>query len=602
MERRPDGPPPFAYDVIVVGSGFGGSVAALRLTEKGYRVAVLEAGRRFADHQFPRTSWRLRDYLWAPALGCFGLLRMTLLDHVFVLSGAGVGGGSLNYANTLYRPPEAFYDDPQWAGITDWRAELDPHYDQASRMLGVVTNPVTTPADVLMQQVAADLGVADSYRRTPVGVLFADLPQDDLAAHEAAGGREVPDPFFGGAGPARQTCRHCGQCMTGCRHGAKNTTVKNYLHLAEQAGARVLPLTTVRAVRPLDPADPAAGYAVDTTVSGRRRPVRTLTAGQVVFAASALGTQKLLHRMRDEGHLPQLSARLGELSRSNSEALTGARALRRRGEPATRGEDYSRGVAITSSIHADPVTHIEPVRHGHGSNLLALICSVLVDPADGRRVRAGEAIAELRRRRGELVRLVNPRHWSEQTVVLLTMQSLDNSLTTFTRPVSRPHWWPVSRPSGRRRMVTRQGVGEPNPSWIPAAHQATRSAARHLGGAPAGALTALVNRPMTAHFIGGCPIGVDPASGVVDPYQRLFGHPGLHVADGAAISANLGVNPALTITAQAERAMALWPNRGEGDPRPALGEPYRRVDPVPPCAPAVPSRAPAALRLPLVER
>ncbi|MFN8078277.1 MAG: GMC family oxidoreductase [Kineosporiaceae bacterium] len=603
------------YDVVVIGSGFGGSVAALRLTEKGYRVGVLEAGRRFADHEHARTSWRVRDYLWAPALGCHGVLRMTLLSDIFVLSGAGVGGGSLNYANTLYRPPEAFYRDRQWAHLTDWRAELAPHYDQAARMLGVADNPVTTPADRVMQQVAAELGVADTYRRTPVGVLFADLPDagDDLAAHEAAGGREVADPYFGGAGPTRRTCRHCGECMTGCRHGAKNTTVKNYLHLAEAAGARVHPMTTVRGVRPRDPDDPDAGYEVTTLASdaplrerlsglagrpgGRRE--RVITARQVIFAASALGTQRLLHRLRDEGHLPRLSPRLGELTRSNSEALTGARAVH--ASRRDREQDYSRGVAITSSIHPDEVTHIEPVRHGHGSNLLALITSGLVDPADGRQVRLPEIAAMLRRPR-ELVRVVLPRRWSEQIVVLLSMQSLDNSLTTYTRPRRFAALWARLLPGApRRRLVTRQGVGEPNPTWIPVAHTATRAAARILDGVPGGSITTLINRPMTAHFIGGCPIGATPTEGVVDGYQRLYGHPGLHVADGSAISANLGVNPALTITAQAERAMSLWPNRGEPDPRPALGEPYRRLDPVAPRRPAVPAHAPAALRVPRFE-
>jgi cholesterol oxidase len=576
----------FDFDVIVVGSGFGGSVAALRLTEKGYRVGVLEAGRRFADHELAKNSWHVREFLWAPAMRCFGILRMTMLNHVFVLSGAGVGGGSLVYANTLYPAPDAFFRDPQWSSMTDWRAELAPYYDQATRMLGVATNPVTTPADRVLRDVAAELGVEDTYRRTPVGVLFSDLDTDDLDAHAAAGGRAVPDPYFGGAGPQRQTCLHCGECMSGCRHGAKNTVVKNYLYLAEQAGATVHPLTTVRTVRPLDPADPGAGYAVDTLPSGRRpgraTPVRTLTAEQVIFAASALGTQRLLHRMRDEGHLPHLSDRLGELSRTNSEALTGARA--HRGDT-----DYSRGVAITSSIHPDAVTHIEPVRYGRGSNLLSLITAVLVDPADGTRARPREVLAAVRERRRELLWALNPRHWSERTIVLLTMQTLDNSVTTYTRRSL----------FGRRRMATRQGIGEPNPTWIPSAHAATRSAARRMGGAPMGAMTALVNRPMTAHFIGGCAIGPTPQDGVVDGYQRVFGHAGLHVTDGAAISANLGVNPSLTITAQAERAMALWPNRGEADPRPALGEPYRRIDPVAPHRPVVPEGASGALRLPL---
>lgn len=576
----------FDYDVLVVGSGFGGSVTALRLTEKGYRVGVLESGRRFADHEFARTSWHVRDYLWAPALGCYGILRMTLLRNVFIVSGAGVGGGSLVYANTLYEAPDAFWSDRQWAHITDWRAELAPFYDQARRMLGVTQNPATTASDRILREVADDLGVGHTYRRTPVGVLFGPPPDDavegeDVAPERFRGGQDVGDPFFGGVGPRRRTCTHCGECMTGCRHGAKNTTVKNYLYLAEQAGAHVHPLTTVRTVRPLDPADPARGYAVETVRSGPLGTLhrRTFTAEQVVFAAASLGTQRLLHRMRDAGHLPGISPRLGELSRTNSEAVNGPRAR-------AKDADYTRGVAITSSIHPDAVTHVEPVRYGRGSNLLSLITSVLVDGGTGR-PRWVDAFGEAARRWRDWPRMFSPRRWSEQVIVVLTMQTLDNSVTTFTR-----------RGLLGRRMTTRQGVGTPNPDWIPVANDVTRRIAEKIDGIPMGSVTDLVNRPLTAHFIGGCPIGLSPADGVVDPYHRLFGHPGLHVADGSTISANLGVNPSLTITAQAERAMALWPNKGEADVRPPLGAGYVRLDPVRPVRPVVPESAPAALRLP----
>jgi cholesterol oxidase len=555
------------YDVLVVGSGFGGSVSALRLTEKGYRVGVLEAGRRFADHELARTSWRLRDYLFAPLLGCYGIQRITLLKDVLVLTGAGVGGGSLVYANTLYEPPAAFYADPQWAGLTDWRAELAPHYDQARRMLGVTTYPHTSPADEVMRSVAEDLGVAASYRPTPVGVLFGDRP-----------GEEVDDPFFGGAGPRRRTCLDCGECMTGCRHGAKNTLVKNYLHLAEAAGAVVHPLTTVTDVRPL----PGGGYEVLTRRTGAkvRRGTRRFTADQVVLSAAALGTQRLLHSLRDRGSLPHVSPRLGELSRTNSEAILGVRS---RGD----GTDWSRGVAITSSIHLDERTHVEPVRYGPGSNLMGLLMAVLTDPEDGRR-RWALGLRQMWRQRRDLRRLHDPRRWSQQTIALLVMQGLDNSLTTFTK---RGPWG--------RRMSTRQGVGEPNPVWIPGGHDVARRIAEKVDGIPGGAWNDLVDIPTTGHFIGGCPIGDTPATGVVDPWHRLHGHPGLHVVDGSTVSANLGVNPSLTITAMAERAMSFWPNRGEPDPRPVAGTAYRRVDPVGPRRPAVPPTAPAALRLPL---
>ncbi|TQS46679.1 GMC family oxidoreductase [Cryptosporangium phraense] len=547
----------------MVGSGFGGSVSALRLTEKGYRVAVLEAGRRFADDEFPRSSWDVRRYLWAPWLGCYGIQRITLLRDVLVLAGAGVGGGSLVYANTLYEPPQAFYDDPQWRHITDWKAELAPFYDQASRMLGVVRYPRMTPADRVMQAVASEMGVEDTFHPTPVGV-FLGTP-----------GVSVPDPYFGGAGPVRTGCTHCGECMTGCRHNAKNTLVKNYLHLAEAGGAVVFPLTTATAIRPL----PTGGYAVDTVRTGRRER-RTFTASQVVVAASALGTQRLLHFSRDAGHLPGLSPRLGVLARTNSEALLGANRLR-----VEEGENFADGVAITSSFHPDSQTHIEPVRYGRGSNFMGLLTTVLPPPGKPRWV---GWLREMVRNVGKARHILWLRRWSERTIILLVMQSVDNSLTTYTKRGL----------FGRRRMTTRQGHGAPNPTYLPLGHEATRRTAERIGGMAGGTLVEAFDVPMTAHFIGGCAIGDSPETGVVDPYHRVYGYPGLHVVDGAALSANLGVNPSLSITAQAERAMAFWPNRGEPDPRPAPGAPYRRLEPIPPRNPSVPPHAEAALRLP----
>ncbi|MBA4854696.1 GMC family oxidoreductase [Nocardia farcinica] len=563
----------FDYDVVVVGSGFGGSVTALRLTEKGYRVGVLEAGRRFTDEEFAETSWDARKYLWAPALGCFGIQRLTLLKDTFIMAGAGVGGGSLVYANTLYEPPDKFYRDRQWAHITDWKAELAPHYDQAKRMLGVTTNPATTPSDRVLAEVAEEMGVAESYRSTPVGVLFG--------GKGVRPGENLPDPFFGGVGPARATCTHCGECMTGCRHNAKNTLVKNYLYLAEQAGATVHPLTTVTDVRPR----PGGGYTVSTVRTGRwvRKARRTFTAEQVVFAAAALGTQKLLHKLRDRGSLPDISPRLGELSRTNSEELLSVRSRR-------KDSDFTKGVAITSSIHPDDDTHIEPVRYGKGSNAIGLIGTAMIDP-DGRTGKV-RLWARTMRRLGlrDALHLQNPRGWSEQMIGLLVMQSVDNSITTYTK-----------RGLFGRTMTTRQGAGEPNPTWIPAGHEVAHRVADKIDGIAGAGWSALFDIPMTGHFIGGCVIGDSPDTGVVDPYHRMYGYRGLHVIDGSTISANLGVNPSLTITAQAERAVALWPNKGEADPRPEPGQPYRRIAPVPPRNPVVPASAPAALRLPIVE-
>ncbi|MEQ7126364.1 GMC family oxidoreductase [Actinopolymorpha sp. B11F2] len=565
------------YDVLVIGSGFGGSVTALRLTEKGYRVGVLEAGARFHEPDaaggpaapLPRTSWELRRFLFAPRLGCLGIQRITLLRDVLVLSGAGVGGGSLVYANTLYEPLAEFYDDPQWRDLTDWRSELAPHYDQAKRMLGVTTNPTTTPSDVAMRAVADEMGVGETFRPTPVGVFFG--------APGTPPGTEVDDPYFGGAGPRRRSCLECGECMTGCRHNAKNTLTRNYLYLAERAGAVVHPLTTVTAVRPLA----ASGYAVDTERTGSRagRERRTFTADQVVFAAGALGTQELLHQMKADGWLPNLSTRLGVLTRTNSESIVGAVAHH-------HDVDYSRGVAITSSFHPDAHTHVEPVRYGKGSNAMGMLQTVLTD-GGGRRPRWATWLGTVARNPVAWLRTFNLRHWSERTIIALVMQSYDNSLTVSLRR------GPLGRGS---RLTSRQGHGRPNPTWLPAANDVVRRLATRIGGTPGGTVGEVANIPLTAHIIGGCVIGDSSATGVVDGYHRVFGHPGLHVVDGASVSANLGVNPSLTITAQAERAMALWPNRGDADPRPPLGSSYVRIEPVAPRQPVVPAAAPGALR------
>ena len=556
------------YDVLVIGSGFGGSVTALRLTEKGYRVGVLEAGQRFTAATLPKTSWRLRNYIWAPKLGLRGIQRIHVMKDCLILGGAGVGGGSLNYANTLYEPLQPFYDDPQWAGITDWRDELSPHYAQAKKMLGVVTNPTVTPSDIEMQRLAEQFGKADTFRMTPVGVFFGRDGSEEP-------GKTVPDPFFGGVGPDRTGCTQCGECMTGCRHGAKNTLTTNYLYLAERHGAEIHPLTTVTTVRQLV----GGGYEIDTVRTGRwrtKKADRTFTADQVVFSAGTYNTQKLLHELRATT-LPKISPRLGYLTRTNSEAILGVRTSKPK-------YDYTSGVAITSSWHPDENTHIEPVRYGKGSNSMGMLNTLLTDGGT-RHHRWWQFLVAMLRNPGQL-RLLVPRKWSERVIILLVMQSLNNSITVL-RKKSR---------FGRSTLTSTQGDGEPNPTWIPVANQAARQLAENVGGMPGGTWGDLMNIPMTAHFIGGCSIGTSVDTGVIDPYQRLFGYPGLHVADGSTLTANLGVNPSLTITAQAERAMSMWPNKGEVDTRPPVGAPYQRIEPVYPVNPVVPDTAPAALR------
>ncbi|MFF6976865.1 GMC family oxidoreductase N-terminal domain-containing protein [Streptomyces sp. NPDC008343] len=578
----------YDYDVIVVGSGFGGSVTALRLTEKGYRVGVLEAGRRWTRETLPKNSWDLKNYLWAPKLGMYGIQRIHLLGNVMVLAGAGVGGGSLNYANTLYVPPKAFFDDPQWRDITDWQEELKPYYDQAQRMLGVRINPTMTPSDVHLKAAAERMGVGDSFHMAPVGVFFGD-GKDAAGESQAEPGQEVSDPYFGGAGPARKACTECGECMTGCRHGAKNTLNENYLYLAEKAGAVVHPLTTVVSVTD----DSQGGFAVATvpTDRGKKGEGRLFKARKVVIAAGTYGTQTLLHRMKAGGQLPYLSPKLGELTRTNSEALVGAQTDNRRYRKATGQPkvDFTRGVAITSSIHPDENTHIEPVRYGRGSNSMGGLSILQVPYVDGRS-RAGAWLANAARHPLLVLRSLSNRRWSERTIIGLVMQSLDNSLTTYLKPDG----------VGKGLLTARQGHGAPNPKQIKAASEAASVLAADINGFAGSNVGELMGTPLTAHFLGGCPIGDSPETGVLDPYHRLYGHPGISVVDGAAVSANLGVNPSLTITAQAERAMSYWPNNGEADQRPAQGAAYERLKPVEPKSPVVPAEAFGALKLPFL--
>ncbi len=553
------------YDVIVIGSGFGGSVAALRLAEKGYSVLVLEAGRRFEDEDFAKTSWDTKNYLWAPQIGCYGIQRIHQLPDVMILAGAGVGGGSLNYANTLYVPPAPFFEDPQWGHITDWQDELAPHYDVAQSMLGVVTNTLDGEVEDIMRKAAAEMGVSETYRKTPVGVFFG------------APGETVPDPYFGGAGPARTGCIECGNCMVGCRVGAKNTLMKNYLALAESLGVVIEPMRSVLRISEV-PGQPGMHRVLhERTGPTHGKDLRITTAPQIVVAAGTWGTQKLLHTMKAEGELPRLSERLGELTRTNSEAILGAETAR-----APKGMDLSKGIAITSSFHPDEDTHVENVRYGPGSNVMGGLQTLLVAGNTGR-PRPLQFLRDLVTNPKPFLKMFpNVRKWSERSIILLVMQSVDNSLTTS-----------VTKHAGRWWLTSRQGHGEPNPTYIPAGHEAAEVITRRLAeatgeyAAAGGTWPEVFDVPLTAHFLGGVVIGDSAESGVIDPYHRLWGHPGISVVDGSAISANLGVNPSLTITAQAERAFSMWPVKGEEDPRPSQGEAYRRLDPVPPLRRAV---------------
>jgi cholesterol oxidase len=520
----------YDYDWLVIGSGFGGSVSALRLSEKGYSVGVLECGRRFADHEFPKNTGDLKRYFWSPKLGLKGIFRLTPFKDVSVVSGCGVGGGSLGYACTLYVPPKQFFEDRQWSEMADWETELAPHYAEAQRMLGVVENPHDDPADQLLRELGEELGVADTYKHTPVGIYFGTP------------GETVADPYFGGEGPDRTGCHMCGRCMVGCVHGAKNTLVKNYLWLAERLGAVISPERTVVDIRPIGAPDGSEGYEVVSERSGAwlRKDRQVHKARGVVVAAGPLGTNKLLQRCRLGGSLPSVSPRLGELVRTNSESILTVTV------PEDYHDDLIKRVAITSSIYPDPNTHIETVTYGDDGDSMRTLYTLMT--GDGTRVtRPLKLLAQMLRHPGRLRKVLFAKRWSRRTIIILVMQTLDNAIALRPRKGPFGSFW----------LQTEQDPERPNPTFIPVANQAADWFAKRTGGiAQSSFMEAMFNIPSTAHILGGAVIAPDPSGGVVDADQRVFGYENLLVCDGAAIPANVGVNPSLTITALAEHAMS----------------------------------------------
>lgn len=521
----------YDFDVLVVGSGFGGSVAALRLSEKGYRVGVVEQGRRLTAEDFARANRSARHLFWLPALGLRGFFVQRFFQHATIVGGVGVGGGSLVYAAVLLEPPASFYTDPAWRGLgVDWAADLRPHYATAARMLGRQTCPSQHTMDEALHRTATEMGAGHTFGPTPLGIYFGPP------------GETTPDPFFAGRGPARAGCELCGNCLAGCAPGAKNTLDKNYLYLAEQLGAVILPERRVTGIQPLA----EGGYALTLAHPFQpRHAYPVLRARQVVLAAGVLGTLELLLRARDEHHtLPGLSPRLGQLVRTNSEAITGVLA----DDPAA---DLTRGPAISSHFYADAHTHITQNRLPPSYSFMQWYSGPLVDghqPGP----RAWRALAGLP---GHLARLAKRRAthgWHRRITLLTTMQQLDNQLAF---QLGRG---PFSL--FRTGLQTHRPAGQRPPTYLPLANEAARNFARHIGGQPSNALLeSVLNMSITAHVLGGCPIGTDREHGVIDVRHEVFGHPGLFVVDGAAIPANVGVNPSLTITALAERALSLWP-------------------------------------------
>lgn len=525
------------FDHVIIGSGFGGSVSAMRLTEKGYRVLVLERGKRYTPQDFPKTNWNIPKFLWMPALRCFGFMGLNFLNDILILNGSGVGGGSLVYASTHIKPGKTFFEAEEWRGLADWEVELEPHYDTANRMLGVTANPKLWAADYILRDIATELGQEHTFKPTPVAIFFGEP------------GKTVPDPYFNGEGPDRTGCTHCGGCMVGCRNGAKNTLDKNYLFFAEKWGAEVRPEATVVDIRPLPEGQPdGARYEVvyERTTAWLFKPQTVVRTRHVVIAAGVLGTLNLLLRLRNETQsLPKMSARLGQMVRSNSEALLGVTARE-------ESDDFSKGVAITSHFWIDEVTSVEPVRYPRGSSLMRNLAVPLTDLQGGPMRRMLGFIAYGLRNPYDLLKARILPDWARDGTILLIMQTVENRMR-------------LSRGRNlftlfRKGLVSERDKSLPIPAVIDAGRQVLNMFAERVNGIPQSTINeALLNTPSTAHILGGCGIGRDETVGVVNLNHEVFNYPGMYVVDGSVIPANLGVNPSLTITAMAERAMSKIP-------------------------------------------
>ncbi|MGE5603944.1 MAG: GMC oxidoreductase [Nitrososphaerales archaeon] len=520
------------YDFVVIGSGFGGSVAAMRLTEKGYSVLVLEKGRRYRDEDFATSNWQVWKYLWMPSLRWYGILQLTPFRNVVVLHGSGVGGGSLGYANVLTEPDSKLFDVTGWRDLADWKKILRPHYETAKRMLGVAQNPCFWPADRVIKEIANEMGRPEAFQMTNVGAFFG--PE----------GVEVPDPYFGGAGPARRGCTHCGACMVGCRHNAKNTLVKNYLYLAEKAGAEVRPLCHVTDIRPLGEGQPAgaryevAYHRASNWLAGERR----VRARNVVVSAGVIGTLRILFRCRDvTKSLPHLSPRLGDMVRTNSESLTGVIAR-------DESTDYSKGIAITSITQIDPVTYLEPVRYPNGSSLMRFLAGPMIEAGPRVSERLGKVLGRTVRHPGDSYRLMAKPGWARNATILLAMQTEDTYM--------RVRLGRSALTAGRRGLVSHLGEGQ-EMGVVEQAHDVTYEFANKVGGIPAASVSeSLFGVPMTAHILGGAPMGLGPDEGVIGLDCQVHNYPGLYVMDNSIMPANPGVNPSLTTTALSEYAMS----------------------------------------------
>ena len=515
------------YDFVIIGSGFGGSVSALRLAEKGYKVLVLEKGKRWQPQDFPKSNWDLKRWMWNPALGLKGIFQMSFLEHITVLHGVGVGGGSLVYANTLPTPKDPFFQASSWAHLADWKSELAPHYQTAKRMLGATPNPRMHRGDEVLKEIGQEIGRGDGFHATEVAVFFGEA------------GRRVSDPYFGGKGPERVGCTHCGACMTGCRVGAKNTLDQNYLYLAEKLGAEVRPETEVKAVRP----KVGGGYLVETKPTFSKGPNEAISAAKVIFAGGVMGTLPLLLEMKkDREGLPLLSDQLGKCVRTNSEALFGV-------VVPDKDANLSEGVAITSILHTDEHSHLEPCRYAEGSGFFRALA---LPHASGTNLfsRLASAARALLSDPMKCLKALGVKDFGKQTQILLYMRTLDGTLSFELGKSLRTGF--------QKALVSKLDPGSPAPqASMPEATELAQRFAEKTGGFVMSMATETVlGVPSTAHILGGCCMGKDRDEGVIDKDHQIHGYEGLYVIDGSAISANPGVNPSLTITALAERAMS----------------------------------------------
>ncbi len=534
------------YDYVVIGSGFGGSISAMRLAEKGYDVLVVERGQRYEDKDFASRDWNIWRFLWFPALRCFGIFQTTFLNDIMVLHGSGVGGGSLVYSNVLMQPDDRLFESPDWRDLADWKTILAPHFETARKMLGTAENPYIEATDRALADIAEKHGKGDTFRPTEVGVFF----------NVESPGERVQDPYFGGAGPDRRGCDKCGACIVGCRTNAKNTLMKNYLYFAQKFGADILADATVKTIQPL-PEKQADGarYSIDYFKT-RAWPLpfgRKIRAKNVVVAAGAVNTNRLLLKCRETRRsLPKISRRLGHNVRSNSESLTGV--VARRSE-----KDFSKGICIGSIFQADNVTQIEPVRFPEGSGFTyTMLTAPLVAPSASKAIRAKDTLFQIVRHPIDFLRTKALPDTAKRTIVILTMQTEENRMRLkLGRNIFTLF---------RKDLVCVQDEKQPIAPVVDIAHTITKRLARALDGIPvAGIHESVLNIPGTAHFMGGVPFGETAEDGVIGLNCEVHHYPGLFVVDGSIMPANPGVNPSLTISALAEYAMSNIPFK-EGAP------------------------------------